>query len=77
MNKYGIKDTKYFNKRTGAIVVCKTDGLEIGDEWANMTDNPGWTPLFDINSKYIGYTEILNGSPTFVFKEQEFPDEDH
>lgn len=76
MNIFGIKDTQYFNKRTGAIVVCQTDGLEIGEEWINMTDNPGWKPLFTISGEYVGYTKDLLNGLTFVFKEHEFPDED-
>lgn len=76
MNKYGIKDTKYFNKKTGAIIVCLTDGLELGDEWLNLTNNPGWVPLFDIDRKYIGYTRTYKDGKTFVYREDEFLDED-
>ncbi len=71
MNPYGIKNTRYFNKKTGAIVMCLTDGLELGEEWLNISDNPDWRPLFDIEGNYIGYTMKENNMSGFNFKEEE------
>lgn len=38
-----------------------TDGLNLGDDWKNMTDNPGWHPLFDMEGNYAGYKSGKNG----------------
>lgn len=45
----------FFNIKTGAIVECVTDGLNLGDDWKNMTENPEWCPLFNVDREYIGY----------------------
>lgn len=52
---YGYKGKMFFNIKTGAIVKSVTDGLDLGGDWKNMTDNPEWYPLFNINKEYIGY----------------------
>lgn len=58
---HGYKGKKFFNIKTGAIVESVTDGLNLGDDWKNMTDNPGWHPLFDIEGNYAGYKSGKNG----------------
>jgi hypothetical protein len=52
---YGYKGKKFFNIKTGAIVESVTDSLNLGDDWKNMSDNPGWYPLFDVEGNYAGY----------------------
>jgi len=52
---HGYKGKRFFNTKTGAIVESITDGFDLGDNWKNMTDNPEWYPLFDVNRKYVGY----------------------
>ena len=52
---YGYKNKQYFNIKTGAIVKSISDGLDLGNDWKNMTDNPDWYPLFDIDGKYVSY----------------------
>lgn len=52
---HGYKGKKFFNIKTGAIVESITDGLDLGDDWKNMTDNPDWHPLFYVEGKYAGY----------------------
>jgi len=52
---YGYKDKKFFNTKTGAVVISVTEGKDLGDDWKNMTDNQSWYPLYDIDGNYLGY----------------------
>lgn len=52
---HGYKGKRFFNIKTGAIVESITDGLDLGDDWKNMTDNHDWYPLFDVEGNYEGY----------------------